>query len=410
MDFNLEIPLGLELINLPLHLSDGITSDNDENQLNLWIPKNRTSEEILALNKSSFPNENEVLQQLSPSRRIIAYNNIGVIRFCSNQPESALEHFDNASLIMEETPSSKDYQPMDYLNIAILLNQTRTCIRLNKMKRALDLIVKMKSHAVALEMPVLLSKSKFLCLCFEFYVQGLYHHRLGEHVKAVGYYNQMLAYTKNEFGNYHIYTASILEKIGNVLFDQKKYKLSMLSYLASLRVYEKLSENCVESKSFGSEHSRILYAIGRIHHDQDNLVDALSCYLKALLARKSICKGEEIGSIRILCNVERIYHALGDLSKALEINLQIVKEASTMLGGEEASSRHPFVQSQYKTMGNLYIEMAQHDEAMKSFSMVRMVSDSKGDSDFMKASRSDLKSAALLCKIRREMKRHAAAA
>ena len=420
LDFNHEIPLGLELINLlPLHMSAGIYGEIDESPLNLlelscqnWGVKNQTSEEVLALIKSSFQDENEGLERLEPSLRIIAHNNIGVLNFCNDQPQRALEHFDKASLLLEIFSSLVTYLPMGYLKIAILLNQTRTCIRLNKLKTALNLIVKMRSHAealdlVATEMLVLYTRSKFLCLCSELYVRGLYHHRSGEHQKALGYYNQMLAHTKNELGNDHIYTASVLEKIGNALFDQKKYQTSMLSYLASLRVYEKLSTSKKndDSKPFGATRSRILYAIGRTYHDQENLVDALSCYLKALT-----CRGAKIESIRILCNIERIHRAFGDLPKALETNLRIIKTASMMLGGEEESSMHPFVQSQHKTLGNLYIEMDKPDEAMESFSKVRRVSDSKGEGNVTKASSNILKSAEFLCKTRRDTKRHAAAA
>lgn len=62
----------------------------------------------------------------------------------------------------------------------------------------------------------------------------------------------------------------------------------MLSYLASLRVCEKLSGKNDDSKPFGAARSRILYAIGRTYHDQENLVDALSCYLKALLLARGL--------------------------------------------------------------------------------------------------------------------------
>ena len=178
----------------------------------------------------------------------------------------------------------------------------------------------------------------------------------------------------------------------------------MLSYLASLRVYEKLSGKNDDSKPFGTARSRILYAIGRTYHDQENLVDALSCYLKALT-----CKGAKIESIRILCNIERIHRAFGDLPKALETNLRIIKTASMMLGGGEESSTHPFIQSQHKTLGNLYIEMDKPDEAMESFSKVRRVNNSKGEGNITKASSIILKSAELLCK-RRDTKRLVAAA
>ena len=219
----------------------------------------------------------------------------------------------------------------------------------------------------------------------------------------------MLAYTKSKFGNDHIYTASLLEKIGNVLFDQQHYQPSMLSYLNSLRVYAKLDESYHDKNRFGAEQSRILYAIGRTYHDQEKLVDALSCYLKALFMKTSACKVEDVEVIRILCNMERIHHALGDLSKALEINLDIIKKASKMLGGEEECTNHPFVQSQYMTLGNLYVEMAQHDNAMKSFSMGGIGSNAKGRDD-IKSIKNALSGTEILCKIRKETKFHAAAA
>ena len=92
----------------------------------------------------------------------IAHNNMGIVHFCQNRAKQALNEFDEARRLVEELYNSSYYSPsrikcsarptrlsslsefhMEYLNLATLLNQTRTCIRLNDMARSSALIPKL---------------------------------------------------------------------------------------------------------------------------------------------------------------------------------------------------------------------------------------------------------------------------
>ena len=201
----------------------------------------------------------------------------------------------------------------------------------------------------------------------------------------------MISHTRRELGHDHIFVAIILEKKGHVLFDQRKCQTAMLSYLASLRIYEHqpsliLSCNSSTASSVGNsskrtlftsppsssslssntltnnndknkagtmshngyqlEQSRLLYTIGRTLHDREEFRDALSTYQKALsllqVEKNSVdfttttaARNREIlvKSIQIMCNIGRIHHIMGELELSLDVNLKIVDMASEMVGG-----------------------------------------------------------------------------
>mmetsp|Transcript_19808 Transcript_19808/g.29662 ORF Transcript_19808/g.29662 Transcript_19808/m.29662 type:complete len:1113 (+) Transcript_19808:159-3497(+) len=328
---------------------------------------------------------------------------------------------------------------MDYLHLTTVLNCTRTALRINDMlDRAKsfstelnDLVKSITSHNTSLRQ---LSSSKSLCqyndrhysssksllntngsapstiqhqqhqqhrikwlvTISSNYIPGLLQQRLEHYTGAIEHYNMMLSSTRRELGHDHIFVAMILEKKGNVLFDQRKCQTSMLSYLASLKIYEHqpsllLSCNSKTNSSVGNngtsskrgffstsspsnapsnncnkddkdenssmlhngyqlEQSRLLHAIGRTLHDREEFRDALSTYQKAL----SMLKLEEnsvdfiaisrndwktrnrailVESIKIMCLIGRIHHIMGELELSLNVNLKIVDLASEMVGG-----------------------------------------------------------------------------
>ncbi len=219
------------------------------------------------------------------------------------------------------------------------------------------------------------------------YIPGLLQQRLEHYTQSIEYYNIMLSHTRKELGHDHLFVAMILEKKGHVLFDQRKCQTAMLSYLASLRIYEHqpiiptlistidpsivvaststaasvptpasapgLNDN---NNGYLLEQSRLLYAIGRTLHDREEFADALNMYQKALsllqrlgdsytnssnsnpqLAQRSSSSSNHrtilVESIQIMCNIGRILQIMGELESSLSVNLKIVDMATEMVGG-----------------------------------------------------------------------------
>jgi len=398
----------------------------------------RTQHELYADIVSDVHNDLHCSSCPNSSLMAIAHNNMGILKFCCNRPGEALAEFDQARRLAEQCNNTSTYPRariksqhgttpvlnIDYLNLAILLNQTRACIRLNDTMRSSALIPKLavltlpRATSQSPLCPQLQQRSKFLLYCAKCYTTGLFHQRQEHYIQALEEYNAMLAFTRKELGHNHIHVATVLEKKGNVLFEQRKCQTAMLSYLASLRIYENQisSQACQqgnrdEKSNFWLERSRILYLIGRTLHDREEISDALRYYQRAIRIREEIGSKENGSeSIMILCNIGRIFHMLGNLTSALRTNLQLVEMASEMVGGGEAASRHDFVRNRYLVLGNLYVEMGKLEEAMETFAMVARGGNAMTSFDDIDTSTYAVRAAERLGTLRGIVQQHAAAA
>ena len=389
---------------------------------------------------SDVKNEFQCSSRPNLSLLAIAHNNMGIMKFCRNRPGEALTEFDQASRFVEQCystfpPERIKFQlggafpvlNLDYINLSVRLNQTRTCIRLNDTTRSSALVPKLtalnlpRATSQSPLCPQLQQRSKFLLHCAKFYTTGLFHQRQEHYIQALEEYNDMLAFTRKELGHNHIHVAAVLEKKGNVLFEQRKCQTAMLSYLASLRIYENqsCSQTTIKScegnhggkSSFWLERSRILYLIGRTLHDREEIPDALSTYQQALRIREERgSKGSGTESIMILCNIGRIFHMMGNLKAALSTNLKIVEMASELVGGGEAASRHDFVRNRYLVLGNLYVEMGKLEEAMETFAMIARGGNAMTSFDDIDTSTYAVRAAERLGSLRGKVQQHAAAA
>ena len=323
---------------------------------------------------------------------------------------------------------------LEYLNLTTILNLTRVSIRMNgeieyakTMSSELeDLVTSMTGSD-----PSLLGASsmrsvyqyqkcrrsasatpyqqqhriKWLITVSMNYIPGLLQQRLEHHTQSLEYYNTMLSSTRKELGHNHIFVALILEKKGNVLFEQRKYQTAMLSYLASLRIYEHQSMpfpsprnlKILNCNGFQLEQSKLLYSIGRTLHDREEFSDALSMYQKALSLlqqEQSLqSQGNEsvqnrsilVESIQIMVLIGRVHQIMGDLEQSLNVNLEIVDLASAMVGAvssnysdDENSVLHPFVRNRLVVVGNVYVEMGRLNDAMHIFARVARGSGDEG--------------------------------
>lgn len=310
---------------------------------------------------------------------------------------------------------------------------------------------------------------KYLLSLSKHYHDGLLQQRQEHLTPALEHYNAVLSLCRRELGHNHIYVATVQEKKGKVLFDQRKLQTATLSYLASLSVYEKQfgngngngngtgygggtgrtdavshsstqgrqgrdgNDGTSQRRRHGRRHgrrrhqperhrdwegkeeeyllerSRILYEIGRTLHDREEYFDALRVYKKALSMKlRHSQELDDIGAaaadstaatkdaIRILTNIGRMHHIMGDLDEALNANVKIANMALAVVGGggqrrrqnevsansrldddddddddnNDAALQHDFVRNQFVVLGNLYVEVGRLDEAMNIFSRI----------------------------------------
>jgi len=318
---------------------------------------------------------------------------------------------------------------IEYLHLTTLLNLTRTSIRMNDMlehsKLSCDELQEYitsitttctKTKTTTVSSTLLSSSSNALCTSLNSssfhlnsqhqllssssyfnhhqnhrikwlisisttYISGLLQQRLEHYTNAIEDYNKCLSITRKLTSHDHIYVATVLEKKGKVLFDQRKVQNAMLSYLASLRIYQH-HRKVVKAKHvniYRLEQSRVLYLIGRTLHDREEYADALNMYEKALNLRmeeeeeheeeerqlgqeqgrrrqrqgSSECiddfgctnndqrrekekRSRMVESIQMMCNIGRIHQIMGDLQLSLQVNLRIVDMASKMVGAVTA--------------------------------------------------------------------------
>jgi tetratricopeptide (TPR) repeat protein len=397
-------------------------------------------------------------QLICPSLQMIVYNNLGIIKCIQNRLNEALTCFEKALQIFNDSKSDiKTFRneegighdaydcfsksrnsidsktdcihkapivPLEYLHLTTLSNLSRLCVRMNDNIRSNQIITDINSTHFTIpsfyhpqyRRPSLINhppnnnhdihhynhlqtRIKWIQSTSQTYIQGLLNQRLEQHQSALEFYNKALYSCRKEVGHNHIYVATILEKKGSVLFDQRKLQTSMLSYLASLKIYDYLYEECNRIEFYSVEKSRILYAVGRTLHDREEYSDALTVYEKALSFHRVKSSTEDktddalsdknspgkiksnVDAVTILCNIGRLYHILGDLNNALKANLDIVDLAIEMVGGGETAESHPFVRNRLVILGNLYVEAGMLEEAMEVFA--RVVRNGDGGSDLL---------------------------
>eukprot|EP00956_Cyclotella_meneghiniana_P010284 scaffold14195_cov65-Cyclotella_meneghiniana.AAC.9 len=207
----------------------------------------------------------------------------------------------------------------------------------------------------------------WLLLVAENYLNGLKHETRGEvedYQCAVTYYNRILSETRKKFDHRHPFVCSILERRGEVLFEQRKLQCSMLSYLACLKIIE--HQQLTKSVSYREEEmARILYSVARVLHDKEDYHDAIGMYQRALVCQRSLAGDKpSLNVITTLCNISRVHHLCGEIDEALATNKEVLILATKLVGGK---MDHPFLIHRLKVEGNILIEAGRIEDAMTTF-------------------------------------------
>jgi tetratricopeptide (TPR) repeat protein len=415
-DVKLAAGMNLALSLLLLSSKDSIMY-HDSLQILLWVLHLWTKQD-----KGPYNNNQE--SQDNPILRAMAHNNLGVLRYMQQKSNSAAQNFFKAlDLIslhgfpthMQKTESMTTLSttlPMHYIYITIQLNCTRAVIEIkhdkcaeyvqalveNVLPTVQNYSVLQYHHPTHAAERVMFHwykhyRIKWIMAQCKYYIPGLLYQYEEHYHLSLEKFNDILSITRKEWGHDHIYVATILEKKGMVSFEERRYHSAMLSYFASLRIYER-------HEGYELEQSRLWYAIGRTLHDREEFSDALGMYRKALSVRKGMKKDAKshlfrnnsgndskrsttVETIQIWTNICRVCYILGDLEEAMNANERIIEMAIDMMKSSNvwkddgttpmAIERHAFVRNRMMVLGNLYVEMGRVEEAMEVFTRVARV-------------------------------------
>ena len=196
-------------------------------------------------------------------------------------------------------------------------------------------------------------RSKWMANVAEHYITGLIHEASGEgsdYKEAWHHYNRLLSLARVKLDHRHVYICTLLERRGAVLFEQRNLGGSMLSYLACLKILE--HQQSTGSIVFNeADLSRVLYAIARVLHDNEEYHDAINMYQKALVYQRalaSVSGRPTLDVITTLCNICRVHHLAGEFDAALAANREVLDLALILVGGK---MEHPFLINRLKIEG-----------------------------------------------------------
>mmetsp|Transcript_24619 Transcript_24619/g.53068 ORF Transcript_24619/g.53068 Transcript_24619/m.53068 type:complete len:1236 (+) Transcript_24619:189-3896(+) len=358
----------------------------------------------------------------------VVHSNIGTVNYRLNKVRDSMVSFEAAKAALENNLAPVDFDlnssakedcnhiesephddnrfpPRDYLLLVVRLNLSRVSLRLAKPDEAANFrqlifeddkphrrnnsrLFRHQSHhgslrrsnsfsaaSSALETAIaayghdISRRSKWLHSVAEHYVTGLIHESKGEstdYKEAWHHYNRLLSTARVKLDHRHPYICALLERRGAVLFEQRKLQCSMLSYLACLKILE--HQQSTGSTVFNmADLSRVLYAVARVLHDNEEYHDALHMYQRALACQRALAAVSgrpSLGVITTLCNISRVHHLSGEIDAALAANREVLELTTILVGGK---MEHPFLIHRLKVEGNILVEAGRLEDAMGTF-------------------------------------------
>jgi len=370
--------------------------------------------------------------------RAVVRSNIGIVQYRLKKIRESISSFEEAKTSLEqgdilseinftqsnETHDDNRIPPQSYLLLVIRLNLSRISCRMNKLddaskfckliaednkphrrnssrrslsntgyqhtsfrrsssfsatSSALDTAMAAYDHDID-------RRAKWLSSVAEHYIAGLVHEANGEaldYKEAWHHFNRLLSLARVKFDHRHVYICTLLERRGAVLFEQRNLGGSMLSYLACMKILE--HQQSTGSNIFNeADLGRILYAVGRVLHDNDEYHDAIHMYNRALVCQRnlaSVSGRPSLDVITTLCNICRVHHLSGEIDAALAANREVLDLALMLVGGK---MEHPFLINRLKIEGNILVEAGRLDDAMNTFvDAARRCSDDQGRDTMM---------------------------
>jgi tetratricopeptide (TPR) repeat protein len=193
---------------------------------------------------------------------------------------------------------------------------------------------------------------------------GNVYKSLGEYQKAIEFYQQSLAITR-EIGD-RGGEASSYNNLGNVYYSLGEYQKAIEFYQQSLAITREIGDRGGEGKSYNN--------LGIVYYSLGEYQKAIEFYQQSLAITREI--GDRGGEAASYNNLGIVYRSLGEYQKAIEFyqqSLAILREIGDR-GGEGNS---------YGNLGNVYNSLGEYQKAIEfhqqSLAITREIGDRGGE-------------------------------
>ncbi|CAF1352934.1 unnamed protein product [Adineta steineri] len=332
-----------------------LTMDDDEQlrQLTKWISNEIGGETgwkrlgKLLLQTGHFHKAEELykvlLEQTSnESDKGLYYSNLGAVKYHQADYEQAIEYYEKALEIQENTlPENHSYLAISYNNIAGVYMDRK------EYSKALSFFEK----ALVVDEKILPENHPDLATCNNNI--GLVYMNMGEYLKALSFFEKTCRIQQKTLPANHPSLATFYSNMGAVC-------LNMGEYPKALSFYEKVLE--IQEKTLPENH----HSLATSYNNMGSMYKYIGEYSKALLfydKTRAIMEKtlpENHPSLTTCYNnIGTVYINMGEYSKALSF-----LERALEIQEKTLPVDHPDLATSYNNIGNVYDSMREYSKAL----------------------------------------------
>jgi CHAT domain-containing protein/tetratricopeptide (TPR) repeat protein len=185
---------------------------------------------------------------------------------------------------------------------------------------------------------------------------------IGKYSKAEPLYREALDIWSNSAGENHPEVAEILNNLARLYTDIGKYFNAEPLYRQALDIWrsglgEKYDRLLFQSRKYHPKVAVVMTNLARLYHDMGDYTKAEPLYQQALDIRKKVLGDHHPDYASSLNNIGEIYHDMGDYTKAEPLYQQALDIRKKVLGD------HPKVAVVMTNLASLYHDMGDYTKA-----------------------------------------------
>ena len=177
---------------------------------------------------------------------------------------------------------------------------------------------------------------------------------IGEYQIAEGIYQEALSFSKKEYGQNTSETALVFNLMGDLFYDQRKYKLAKENYLKGEQIYGLHTD-------YKEDQAVSLNGLGNVYKATGNTTKAVEYYKRAASIIAGVYGEDNLLTAKAYENIGLAYRqgddyeeALNWLLKALDIRVEQIKDQKKL-----------DLNSSYHNLGDFYLEQGDYKQALE---------------------------------------------
>jgi len=199
--------------------------------------------------------------------------------------------------------------------------------------------------------------------------------RVGSYGKALISFEQSATLQKQTLGDDHPDIATVMHSIGIAQREMGHPMEAMTNFRKSHEIRVRVFGDCHELVA------QSLFQIGSIHDIIGSSDEALKAYEETLRVEKNVYGDSHLEVVTTMSHIGQVYHNIGNIEKALEVYREMLSVMRKRLGDDSNKKekrkgvrhmqrRQPSIFAILNTIGNLYLEQGNRDEALVAFTEV----------------------------------------